>query len=197
MIEADSVHITPGRFTPKIVGGTHHDPCAASRPVVDHSSSEQGLEYVSTRKRPAEPMTETARNARLRKERNDVWGRAEAATRYWRVKLEFIRAVDVAQGCGAVAAHDHEKWSREEDRDLVHRYRQALVEQLLTPAPDNRAVAWKQLVVDRDDYVFRGGMLGPEVAGSYVKKERVLMAIAADQAFLAAHPVRRNKAVQS
>jgi len=68
--------------------------------------------------------------------------------------------------------------------------------QLLTPAPDLRAVTWKQSVVDRDDYVFWGARGGPAEAGRYVKKERVERAIADDRAFLAAHPVRRSKAVQ-
>jgi hypothetical protein len=60
--------------------------------------------------------TVTYRNGCLRKERDAVWQKAEAATRYWRVRIDFFRAVDSAQRRGVVEAHDHEQWSREEDQ---------------------------------------------------------------------------------
>src|SRR3984893_19190743 len=42
----------------------------------------------------------TAGNGRLRKERHEVWRMAEAATRYWRVRLDFEDAVSWAQRMG-------------------------------------------------------------------------------------------------
>jgi hypothetical protein len=64
------------------------------------------------RKRRAMPATEiihndrpkagsaTAGNGRLRKERKEVWRMAEAATRYWRTRLDFEAAVSWAQRMG-------------------------------------------------------------------------------------------------
>jgi hypothetical protein len=163
------------------------------------TESETPRERRQRERREAPAETVTAANGRLRDARKDAWNAAEAATRYWDVTRKFIDAVDMAQRHGVIEGHNHKQRSPQERQGLVDLYRQALVEQLLTPAPDLRAVAWKQSVVDRDDYVFWGARGGPAEAGTirYIKKERVERAIAEDQAFLAAHPVRRNKAVQS
>jgi hypothetical protein len=82
MTQADSVHSTPRRFTPKIVGGIDHKPkksktethteqadlttphnalasCQASLRVIDDKSS-------------AGILSPTAKNGRLRQERNEV-----------------------------------------------------------------------------------------------------------------------------
>jgi len=42
----------------------------------------------------------TAGNGRLRKERHEVWRKAEAATRYWRLRMEFQSAVSWTQRMG-------------------------------------------------------------------------------------------------
>jgi hypothetical protein len=41
--------------------------------------------------------TETAKNGKLREQRYQIWRMAEAATRYWRIRLDFERAVSDAQ----------------------------------------------------------------------------------------------------
>ena len=64
---------------------------------------------------------------------------------------------------------------------MVRRWREALVSQVLTPAPDANSVKWKQAVLDSGD-----------LENAEVKTERVERAIADDIAFLEAHPTRRS-----
>jgi hypothetical protein len=71
-----------------------------------------------------------------------------------------------------------------EDRDRgpnVERYRAALVKQLLTPAPDVAAVAWKRAKFSGSDFPYLP-----------VKPERVERVITDDEAFLTSHPTRRS-----
>jgi hypothetical protein len=146
------------------------------------------------RKRQAMPATEiilddqakagsaTAGNGRLRNERHEVWRMAEAATRYWKVRMEFHSAVSWAQRMGIPEAHSHPADPDDRDRmSMVKRWRAALVEQLLTPAPDGRSVKWKQDTLARGDHRYTD-----------VKPERIERAIADDLASLAAYPVRRS-----
>jgi len=65
---------------------------------------------------------------------------------------------------------------------MVGRYREALVQQLLTPAPDVAAVNWKRMALKAGQHRYID-----------VKTERIERAIADDWAFLAAHPMRRRK----
>jgi hypothetical protein len=62
---------------------------------------------------------------------------------------------------------------------LVDTWRAALVKQLLTPAPDAGAVAWKRTQVRAENY-----------RCTDVKPERIERAIADDVAFLEAHTRR-------
>lgn len=43
------------------------------------------------------PLSLTAKNGRLRKDRREAWRAAEAATRYWRVRLDLESASGLAQ----------------------------------------------------------------------------------------------------
>jgi hypothetical protein len=63
---------------------------------------------------------------------------------------------------------------------ILANWRQAIAQQLLTPAPDTAAVAWKKaaLAVGQHEH-------------TDVKTERIERAIASDLEFLAAHPTRR------
>ena len=65
--------------------------------------------------------------------------------------------------------------------DLVDKWREALVKQLLTPAPDLAAITWK-----RAQLAGRGFKHLPTKAG------RIERVIAENLAFLAAHPTRRS-----
>jgi hypothetical protein len=64
---------------------------------------------------------------------------------------------------------------------IVAKWREALVRQLLTPAPDARVVTWRQQALARGDHDYSG-----------VKSDRIERAIADDLAFLDAHPVHHN-----
>ena len=106
---------------------------------------------------------------------------AEAATRYWRVRLDFDHAVSIAQMMEIPEAAYHPVVDSKDHMPMVRRYREALVKQLLTPAPDLASVKWKQ-----------AALAGGEHRYADVKAERIARAIADDLAFLAAHPVRQS-----
>jgi len=123
----------------------------------------------------------TAGNGRLREERREIWRMAEAATRYWKVRLDFEDAVERAQHMGTPEGRSHPAVNPDYRRPLVGRWRAALVKQLLTPAWDVASVKWKQMALARGEHRYTD-----------VKPERIERAIAADFAFLAAHPIRRG-----
>ena len=116
------------------------------------------------RKRRAMPATEiihddrpkagsaTAGNGRLRKERQEVWRMAEAATRYLRVRLDFEHAVSWAKQMGTPEGRSHPAVNEDDRMPIVGRYRAALVKQLLTPAPDATSVKWKQMALARGQH---------------------------------------------
>jgi hypothetical protein len=107
---------------------------------------------------------------------------AEAAPRYWRLRLDFQFAVSHAQRMGIPEGRDHLADPEDRGRQtMVQRWRAALVKQLLTPAPDVASVKWKQAALARGELCYTD-----------VKPERIERAIADDLAFLAAHPVRQS-----
>ena len=158
MQEADSVLSTPRRFTPKIVGG------------IDMSDDRS----------PA--RSTTGKNEHLRKERQKIWRMAEAATSYWRARLDFHHTVSYAQQWGMPEGRAHPAINVEDRYPLVDEWRKAIVRQLLTPAPDAASIKWKQSALARGQHVYID-----------VQPERIERAIADDLAFLAAHPVRQSK----
>jgi hypothetical protein len=94
--------------------------------------------------------------------------------------------------CNASALECAQKWgladsgsfppAADENRHLlVDMWREAVVKQLLTPAPDGAAVAWKS-----------AKLAGRGFSHLPTKAERIERVIADDWAFLAAHPTRRN-----
>jgi len=68
---------------------------------------------------------------------------------------------------------------------LVAKWREAVVKQLLTPAPDVAAITWK-----------RAKLESREFRRLPVSEDRVERAIATDVGFLAAHPTRRRKSAK-
>jgi hypothetical protein len=64
---------------------------------------------------------------------------------------------------------------------MVGRCHEALVKQILTPAPDAASVKRKQMALVRGQHRYTD-----------VKPERIERAVADDLAFLAAHPVRQS-----
>jgi hypothetical protein len=126
-----------------------------------------------------EPLTDTCKNQRLRDARKDAWFHARQTTDYWRARMKWQNALSWAQrnGIGDSASFplvDHR-------HSFVDKWREALVKQLLTPAPDVGAVTWKRAQLAAKQYVHVG-----------VRRERIEQAIAADAEWLAAHPTRRS-----
>jgi hypothetical protein len=171
------------KTTFKLVGGTDVDPALPdSAPPKGKlgrpSGTVQGID-PSLDNRPSI----TAENGHLRQERYEAWQMAEAATRYWKLRMEFQSAISWAQQMGIPEGRLHP--SDPEDRDrtsMVGSWRAALVKQLLTPAPYAASVKWKQMALARGQYRHIG-----------VKPERIERAIADDLAFLAAHPTKKSK----
>jgi hypothetical protein len=74
-----------------------------------------------------EAMTATAKNGRLRERRKKIWRMAEAATRYWRARLDFDHAVSIAQMMEMPEAAYHPVVDSKDHMPMVRRYREALV----------------------------------------------------------------------
>jgi hypothetical protein len=147
-------------------------PCNASRPP---------LFSAATKIEPARSLSITAQNGHLREQRHKVWRAAEAATRYWRARLDLHGAISWAQQMEVPEGRAHPAINDEDRYPLVEKWRAAFVKQLLTPAWDAASVAWKQNALARGKYEYTG-----------LKSDRLKHAIADDLAFLAAHPARRS-----
>jgi hypothetical protein len=128
-----------------------------------------------------EGETITSRNKHLRDARKDAWRKADSIRSYWKVRLDFEYAVSWAQQMEVPEGHYHPAVNPDDRGPNVERYRAALVKQLLTPAPDTAAIAWKRAALKSGQHEYTG-----------VKTERIERAIADDLAFLAAHPFRRS-----
>ena len=64
----------------------------------------------------------------------------------------------------------------------VSAWREALTKQMLTPAPDTAAIAWKRTALKSGQHEF-----------TEVKTETIERGITSDVEFLAAHPTRRQR----
>jgi hypothetical protein len=124
----------------------------------------------------------TAINSDLRQARRKAWGAAEAATRYWSVRIEFEDAVYWAQREGLPEGRSHPDVDRADRYPMVEKYREALVRQLLTPAWDANSVKWKKATFAKGQHKHTD-----------IKPDRIKRAIAADEAWLAEHPTRKSR----
>jgi hypothetical protein len=127
---------------------------------------------------PDETLLDTHYNLVMRRARHEAWHQADTTTRYCKALFdvcwatssyyEYVEKNEIAarRVDGAHAA-------------LLSAYRTALARQILTPAYHRANVAWKR----RQDVDYLP-----------IKREEVEAAIAADEAFLAAHPTRRARA---
>ncbi len=161
-----------------VVGGTafgsiEAENCSSPEPIFRRRAGSAHSEDL--------PLTETASNGRLRNKRRAIWWAAEAATRYWSLRLDFERAVGTAQRYEIPEGSNHPVVDNAKDRQLVQCFREAVVRQLLTPAWDVASIKWKQTTFARNQHRYVD-----------VKPERIKRAIADDEAWLAAHPVRRK-----
>jgi hypothetical protein len=131
--------------------------------------------------RPRSRQSESviSKNFQLRQQRQKVWREAETATRYWLALMDFDDACKSAQRW---EIRESFAYSPGERGHNVAVWRGALMRQLLTPAPDGRAIEWKRRT-------FASG----QHEHTDTKPERIERAIADDVTFLAAHPVRQSK----
>ncbi|MCF6103586.1 hypothetical protein [Mesorhizobium muleiense] len=126
---------------------------------------------------PDAVLIDTHHNQLMRQARRLPWRKADAVTSlataetaYWQEKS--IHAMYVLE--------DEDKSSAYSDKRMisVDRSRQAVADQIRVPAPDLMAVQWKREAA-KDRYLPIG-------------KDEVAKLIAADEAFLAAHPITKQ-----
>jgi hypothetical protein len=127
------------------------------------------------------PATETAKNSRIRAARRDAWREAERESAYWHARMKWCQALSSAQQWGIADSASLPSAKEEGRLRLVDTWREAVVKQLLTPAADASAIAWKRAQLAAGDFIYLP-----------TKAERIERVIADDVAFLAAHPTRRS-----
>jgi hypothetical protein len=114
-----------------------------------------------------EGETFTSRNRHLRDARKDAWRKADSLRQYWKVRMEMESAISCAQSHGLPEGNNHPPHNPDERWTLLAKWRQAIAQQLLTPAPDTAAVAWK-----------KAAQAGGQHEYTDVKSERIERAIA-------------------
>jgi hypothetical protein len=132
--------------------------------------------------RPLAERAVTAKNVQLRRELQQAWRKASAATNYWQVLLKFCDAAPIAARAGVCEACLHScEFNEDVRRHHIESYREAVCRQILTPAPDITAVHWKR------GYINKARL-------TTVIRERLEQVIADDLAFLKAHPTQMARA---
>jgi hypothetical protein len=127
-----------------------------------------------------EILSPTCKNKRLRDRRRAAWRRADSIRNYWYARLKLEDAISDVQNGGAPEGRSHPPCDHNDRWAILHKYREAVAQQLLTPAPDTGAITWKRAALKSGQHEYTD-----------VKTERVERAIASDLEFLAAHPTRR------
>jgi hypothetical protein len=125
------------------------------------------------------PATETAKNSRMRIARRDAWWHACRVSEYWRARMDWQAALSTAQLWNVAGSSLYPRADGENRQVSVDTWRASVAKQLLTPAPDLGAVAWKRAKLKGRDF-----RLLP------IEARPVERAIADDIAFLTAHPTR-------
>jgi hypothetical protein len=167
---------TAARVSPK-----RHKPIAMAAGTRQMSR----VELEQEPERPAHDERElstTCKNSRLRQARDEAWNRARHTTSYWRARMDWHGELEFAQNRGLADSGSFPPAADENRFSLVDTWREAVVKQLLTPAPNVAAVAWK-----------RARLSGRDFHCLPVKPDQVERAIADDIAFLDAHPTRARK----
>jgi hypothetical protein len=174
------------KTTFRLVGGTDVDPtllesAQPKRKRGCSSGNVPGNDYLPDNRPPAGPLSTTCKNSRLRQMRDEAWNRARHTTSYWQARLHWQGELEYAQKLGLADSGSFPLAADENRFRLVDTWREAVVKQLLTPAPNVAAVAWKRAKFSGRDFSYLP-----------VKPERIERAIADDLAFIAAHPTRRS-----
>jgi hypothetical protein len=126
-----------------------------------------------------EGLTDTCKNQRMRNQRKEAWHKAWATEQYWSALHAWHGALEWAQreripDALTRPAIEENGWS------LVGQWRDALMQLMLTPAATMANVEWKRAKLRAGQHVYTD-----------IKVERLERAIAADVAFLTAHPARK------
>jgi hypothetical protein len=148
----------------------------ASYRVEQTAKHEERLAEIATNPN----LTTTCINQRLRLSRRDVWWTAEHLTDYWHARLKWNSALSIAQDRDVADANSFPKCD-DSRLVLVDLWRAALVSQMLTPAPDAAAVAWKRAQLRAENFRYAD-----------VKPEELQRAIDADAEWLGAHPTKKS-----
>jgi hypothetical protein len=141
-------------------------------------------EYFARRRKVKtlpEPQTDTGRNYRLRQKRRHDWWVADARREYWRTAHKMENAISHARRAGLPEGELHPGLAPLGCWGMVAKYREAIMAQLLTPAPTAREIEWKRAAFKAGDHEYTD-----------VKPERIERAIADDVEFLRTHPTRRS-----
>jgi hypothetical protein len=154
---------------------------SAARPKLAKGARPKISGLYSPIVRDGEGLTETARNSRLRSDRNDVWREAEAVVEYWHIAMKMHNVIQRVQVHGLPEGELHDKVDHVEYHPLVTKWREAWSRLILTPAPDMRCVTWKETQLKSRNQRCAGLPLA-----------RIERAIADDVEFLKAHPTRRK-----
>lgn len=150
---------------------------AGANPITSRRSSPPNSDkfdsFIAAVLHPLSPeeLTDTQYNSVLRQTRKEAWRRAVANADFYKHLLHAAYRLDSTSY--PVTGNNIKLPS---SMDLIGRWRDALVKAILTPAEYKSDVEWK-----------RRGM--KQAIYASVPKEKLLAAIAADEAFFAAHPV--------
>jgi hypothetical protein len=98
---------------------------------------------------PDGPPTSGGAQADFSRARREVWREPDAIRQYWKARLEMDDAVSGVQRHGLPEGSNHPPYNPNERWVLLANWRRAIAQQLLTPAPDTAAIAWKKGAVRR------------------------------------------------
>lgn len=129
---------------------------------------------------PTAEIIDFAYNRDMRNARLPAWRLADAESTLLRAQLDLLRAEGRLKAAQARMAGGGPIYSGLMEAEVLAAMRRAEAAQVVVPAPDQAAIAWKRSAL-------RGGRLP-------ITEEQANAAIAADEAFLAAHPITRAKA---
>jgi hypothetical protein len=154
--------------------------------IIQFSTSRQKFRKAAIISKPPNKevkiiVSATGVNFRLRQQRRDKWREADALRKYWHASMEMNGAISSVQSHGLPEGNLHPQYEPDQCWALIAKYRAAIMQQLLTPAPTSAEVNWKRTAFKHGDHEYTD-----------VKPERIERAIADDVEFLKTHPTRRK-----
>ena len=129
-----------------------------------------------------EPVTEaelidTSYNSLIRNTRARAWAEARNKVNYYSALTEVATYLEI--GTDRFSGFEFEV-NLPKRQKLVDQYRQAIAEQLLTPAFEKKGIEWKKRQALKLKWI-------------PVSAEHVAASIKADEEFLARHPIKRER----